>query len=81
MRRLFISTGFPWAVRALAFLMMGCLVICCAIMKLRPRPRQSTSLVDFKHFRDPSYMAFVAGKTVSSCYLPINLPVGFCWTH
>lgn len=79
MRRLFVSMGFPWAVRALAFLMLGCLVICCAIMKLRPRACPSTVLLDFRHFRDPSYMAFVAGKSVFSCYLLMNLPVGFYW--
>ncbi|KAJ5173657.1 MFS general substrate transporter [Penicillium coprophilum] len=72
MRRLFVSAGFPWAVRALAFLMLGCLVVCCAIMRLRPRPPQSTSLVDFKHIRDPSYMAFVAAFTLmmASVYVP-----------
>ncbi|KAJ5933747.1 MFS general substrate transporter [Penicillium verhagenii] len=72
MRRLFVSKGFPWAVRALAFLMLGCLAICCAIMRLRPRPRKSTSLVDFRHFRDPSYMAFVAAFTLmmASVYVP-----------
>ncbi|KAJ5526721.1 MFS general substrate transporter [Penicillium frequentans] len=72
MRRLFVSMGFPWAVRALAFLMLGCLVICCAIMKLRPRACPSTLLLDFKHFRDSPYMAFVAAFTLmmASVYVP-----------
>ncbi|KAL5356375.1 MFS general substrate transporter [Aspergillus floccosus] len=72
LRRLFLSIGFPWAVRSLAFLMMGCLVICCAIMRLRPRARQLTALIEFKHFRDPAYMAFVAAFTlmISSVYVP-----------
>lgn len=67
LRRLFLSIGFPWAVRSLAFLMLACLVICCAIMRLRPRARRLTALIEFKHFHDLSYMAFVAGKPV--CFL------------
>ncbi|KAJ5719791.1 MFS general substrate transporter [Penicillium malachiteum] len=72
MRRLFVSMGFPWAVRVLAFLMLGCLVICCVIMRLRPRPRQLTNLIDFSHFYDRSYMAFVAAFAlmISSVYVP-----------
>lgn len=61
LRRLFVQVGFPWAVRILAFLMLGCLIICCAVLRLRPRPRKATALIEFKHFRDLSYMAFVAG--------------------
>lgn len=56
-----MSTGFPWAVRILTFIILGSLIICCAVMRIRPRHRKS-GLVDFKHFRDPSYMAFVAGR-------------------
>ncbi len=62
LRRLFVTIGFPWAVRIMAFIILGCLAICCAVMRLRPRPRGANkSLIEFKHFRDKSYMAFVAG--------------------
>ncbi|KAL4889083.1 MFS general substrate transporter [Aspergillus ambiguus] len=72
LRRLFVQIGFPCAVRALTFLMLGCLVICCAVMRLRPRRRKSTALIDFKHFQDFSYMAFVAAFTlmIASVYVP-----------
>ncbi|PLB38219.1 MFS general substrate transporter [Aspergillus candidus] len=72
LRRLFVQIGFAWAVRALTFLILGCLMICCAVMKLRPRPRRATALIEFKHFRDRSYMAFVAAFTlmIASVYVP-----------
>ncbi|KAF9884055.1 hypothetical protein FE257_002341 [Aspergillus nanangensis] len=72
LRRLFVQIGFPWAVRALTLLMLGCLIICCAVMRLRPRPRRPTALIETKHFHDLPYMAFVAAFTlmIASVYVP-----------
>jgi hypothetical protein len=63
-RRLLVSVGFPWAVRALTLLMLGCLVICCGVMRLpiRSRPRQEASTIQPKGFFDLPYVLFVAGK-------------------
>ncbi|PYH48538.1 MFS general substrate transporter [Aspergillus saccharolyticus JOP 1030-1] len=36
LRRLIVSIGFPWAVRALAFTMLAGSVLCAAVMRLRP---------------------------------------------
>lgn len=82
LRRLFVTMGFPWAVRIMAFIILGCLAICCAVMRLRPRPRGANkSLIEFKHFRDKSYMAFVAGvysflslSTISKSGLLAEMP-------
>ncbi|KAJ5715341.1 MFS general substrate transporter [Penicillium malachiteum] len=70
--RFFVSTGSPWAVRVLALMMLGSLIVCCTIMRLRPRPRQLTTLIDFCHFHDRSYMAFVAAFAlmISPVYVP-----------
>ncbi len=62
MRRLFVQVGFPWAVRALAFLMLGCLALSCAVMRLRPRQRRTGALVRWSHFQDLPYSTFVAGQ-------------------
>lgn len=62
MRRLFVQVGFPWAVRALAFLMLGCLTLSCAVMRLRPRQRRTGALVRWSHFQDLPYSTFVAGQ-------------------
>lgn len=61
LRRLFITIGFPWAVRIMGFIIMACLAVCCAVMRLRPRPRRVGALINLGHFRDPGYMVFVAG--------------------
>ena len=66
LRRLFVQVGFPWAVRALTFVMLGCLAVCCAVMRPRPRPCRASALLDFRHFRDLSYMVFVAGQLTPS---------------
>lgn len=71
LRRLFVQIGFPWAVRALTFLILGCLIVACLVMKLRPRSSKGTSLIELKHFRDFPYVVFIAGQfgnEVSPCY-------------
>ncbi|KAK5988390.1 MFS-type transporter dbaD [Cladobotryum mycophilum] len=74
MRRLFVSIGFPWAVRALSFLMMGCLLMCCTIVRLRPRspPRSGGPRIQLKTFRDRPFLFFTGAFTVmiASVYVP-----------
>lgn len=62
LQHLFRNLGFPWAVRILAFLILGLQLICCAVMKLRPRQAMKKKPFSFKIFRDRPYTTFVAGK-------------------
>ncbi|OLN86734.1 putative transporter MCH4-like protein 4 [Colletotrichum chlorophyti] len=61
-RRLIASIGFPWAVRVLAFIVTGSLLICIAIMRLRPNLKRRGALFRTKHFRDVPYVAFCVGQ-------------------
>ncbi|GES59019.1 hypothetical protein ATETN484_0003024200 [Aspergillus terreus] len=72
LRRLFVQIGFPWAVRALTFLILGCLIVACLVMKLRPRSSKGTTLIELRHFRDFPYVVFIAAFTlmISSVYIP-----------
>ena len=69
-RRLFVSLGFPWAVRTLAFLMLACLLPCIAIMRLRPNMSRRGPLFAPKHFRDVPYTSFCLGA-----YQVLHVPV------
>ncbi|KAL9024521.1 MAG: hypothetical protein Q9196_006458, partial [Gyalolechia fulgens] len=71
-RRLFVSVGFPWAVRALAFLILGSLLPCIAIMRLRPNIKRRGALFDLKHFRDAPYTTFCIAFAlmIASVYVP-----------
>lgn len=61
MRSLFIRVGFAWAVRSLAFLMLGCLLVCIVIMRLRPHARKPSPLFKASYLRDVPYTFFVLG--------------------
>ncbi|KAL2818238.1 major facilitator superfamily domain-containing protein [Aspergillus cavernicola] len=60
-RRLIVQVGFPWAVRVMAFTMLGTLGIGIALLRPRLPPRRSGPLVDFAAFKDPAYSTFVIG--------------------
>lgn len=60
-RRLIMQVGFPWAVRAMAFIMLGTLGIGLALLRPRLPPRRSGPLVEFAAFNDPAYATFVVG--------------------
>lgn len=61
-RRLFVSIGFPWAVRALAFLILASLLPCAAIMRLRPNIKRRGALFELRQFRDLPYAVFCVGE-------------------
>ncbi|CAI7607462.1 unnamed protein product [Penicillium palitans] len=61
LRRLIVQVGFPWAVRAMAFIMLGTLGMGLALLRPRLPPRRSGPLVDFAAFKDPAYTTFVIG--------------------
>ena len=63
LRRLFVSIGFPWAVRSLSFLILAGLVVCCATMRLRPHQRRRGPLFELRQFQDGAYTSFVVGMS------------------
>ncbi|KAL8794102.1 MAG: hypothetical protein Q9195_003287 [Heterodermia aff. obscurata] len=71
-RRLFVSIGFPWAVRALAFLILGSLLPCAAIMRLRPNSKRRGALFELKHLRDAPYAVFCVAFAlmIATVYVP-----------
>ncbi|KAL2811462.1 putative monocarboxylate permease [Aspergillus granulosus] len=60
-RRLIKTAGFPWAVRAMAFIMLATLLLGVSLLKPRLPPRKSGPVVDVAAFRDPAYTTFVIG--------------------
>ncbi|KZT64140.1 MFS general substrate transporter [Daedalea quercina L-15889] len=59
LQRLIASVGFPWAVRAVAFLCLGCLTIACLTIRTRlPLSRNISlrGLVDLNGFKDWRYI-------------------------
>lgn len=63
MRRLFIEVGFGWAVRILAFLMLGTLSIAFVVIQPRKAMTKSGPLLRFVWFKEPVYVTFVLGNT------------------
>ncbi|KAL2867851.1 MCT family MFS transporter [Aspergillus lucknowensis] len=60
-RRLIVTVGFPWAVRAMAFIMLGTLTLGISLLRPRLPPRKSGPVVDVVAFKDPAYTTFVVG--------------------
>ncbi|KAF2766236.1 MFS general substrate transporter [Teratosphaeria nubilosa] len=60
-KRLVDSVGFPWAVRAMALVMLGTLLLGFALLKPRLPPRKSGPIVDLAAFTDMAYSSFVVG--------------------
>ncbi|TFY54488.1 hypothetical protein EVJ58_g8837 [Rhodofomes roseus] len=59
LQRLIVSIGFPWAVRAVAFICLGCLTIACLTIRTRLPLSRSISLrglVDLNGFKDWRYV-------------------------
>ena len=60
-QQLLPKVGFPWTMRALGFIQLGCLVICNIGMKPRVPPRKTGQLVDWKSFKEAPYVLFACG--------------------
>lgn len=65
-RRLITSLGFPWAVRVFAFIVTGSLVLCMAVLRLRPNMKKRGAVFNSRHFKDGPYVAFCIGSC--SCF-------------
>jgi MFS family permease len=58
LRRLFSSVGFGWGVRAVAFLILGCLVIANLLIRSRLPPpgwKKSRQVFDFSGLKEPVF--------------------------
>lgn len=66
LRRLIPALGFGWAVRVMAFIMLGTLAIPVAVMKTRLPPRKSGPIVDFETLKDPPFAMFLICKSASN---------------
>ncbi|KAL0940314.1 major facilitator superfamily transporter [Colletotrichum truncatum] len=69
-RRLIASIGFSWAVRVFAFIVTASLLVCIAVMRLRPNLKRRGALFRLKHFHDVPYVTFCIGQ---SSFFRINL--------
>jgi MFS family permease len=61
-RNLIPTIGFGWAVRVMAFIMLGTLTIPCLVMRQRIPPRKMGPLIDLPSFKEPAYNFFTWGK-------------------
>lgn len=72
------TVGFAWTMRTLGFFQLVSLGICCMGIKPRTRPRKAGALVDWKSFKDPTYVLFASGMFfVSRCVLLERKSLGF----
>ncbi len=60
-QQLLPRVGFPWTMRALGFIQLGCLAICNIGIRPRVPPRKAGALVDWKSFKETSYVLFAVG--------------------
>ncbi|KAH8120925.1 hypothetical protein FP744_10000951 [Trichoderma asperellum] len=73
-RRLQPAIGFPWAIRVIAFIALGCLLASISIMKSRLSPSgHARKLVDLAAFKNVPYAVFTAGLffVFVGLYVPI----------
>lgn len=61
LRNLFTSIGFPWATRAMAFVMLSTNMIAIVLMRSRLPPRKMGPLIDFDAFKYIPWTLFVSG--------------------
>jgi MFS family permease len=56
--RLQPQIGFPWATRVIAFIMLGTLAICIAVMRVRVLPPQKRQLLELSAFKEIPFTMF-----------------------
>ncbi|KAI1371581.1 putative monocarboxylate permease [Hypoxylon crocopeplum] len=72
LKRLIENIGFAWAIRVMAFIMLGTLLISVAVMKPRLPPRKSGPLIDFASLKDPIFSTWLLAVflTFIGLYIP-----------
>ena len=58
LNRLIQQIGFPWAVRTVAFIALGLLIIPISVMKQRIKPPKPRAFIDWSAFTDAPYITF-----------------------
>lgn len=58
-RQLLPRVGFPWTIRAIAFVQLGTLILSAVFMKTRVLPRKTGELIEWGAFRDLAYTFYV----------------------
>lgn len=70
------NVGFPWTIRAVAFLFLGLLIVTCLTVRARipPRPRPFSVKEYAENFRDPNLMLLVVAYFLFfwGMFLPFN---------
>jgi MFS family permease len=72
LRRLIVQIGLPWAVRVMAFIMLGTLLASVTVMKPRLPPRKSGPLINVESLRDKVFALwlFAAFFIFIGLYIP-----------
>lgn len=72
LKKLIENLGFRWAVRVMAFIMLGTLLISVAVMRPRLPPRKSGPLINVENLLDPIFATWLAGVffTLIGLYVP-----------
>ncbi|KAK1760389.1 major facilitator superfamily domain-containing protein [Echria macrotheca] len=72
LKRLLRTLGLRWAIRIMAFVMLGTLMIPLAVMRPRLPPRRSGPLVDMDSLRDPAFGIWLLAifTTFIGLYIP-----------
>lgn len=60
-RELLPTIGFAWTARVLGFINMAGFAVVIVFMRSRLKPRKSGAIIDWTAFREPVYVAYVAG--------------------
>jgi hypothetical protein len=60
-QQLLPKVGFAWTMRCLAFIQLGCLVVCNLLLRTRVPRRKAGAVVDWKSFKELSYTLFAVG--------------------
>jgi MFS family permease len=82
-KQLLPRIGFPWTMRAMAFIQLGCFCLCNIGLKPRVPPRKTGALVDWASFKEAPYVLFATGMffVSSSSSAPNRIGVLIRWTE
>ncbi|KAI4129387.1 MAG: hypothetical protein LQ347_003794 [Umbilicaria vellea] len=79
LRRLIIQIGLPWAIRVMAFIMLGTLLISISIMKPRLPPRKSGPLINTEALKDPVFAVWLLA--VFFIFIGLYIPFFYVETY
>ncbi|KAK0724146.1 major facilitator superfamily transporter [Lasiosphaeris hirsuta] len=68
-RQLLPAVGFPWAMRAIGFVQLACLVVAGVFLRPRLRPRKAGPLLELGAFKELEYTFYTMGSF--SCFLGV----------